>query len=43
MNENFLKGVRGFDEKFPFDIVVILEDSLSDKVIITNVPLIAFQ
>ncbi len=43
LNVDNIKGAGGFDSKFPFDCVVILEDLLSNKVIIINLPLIAFQ
>ncbi len=43
MNAYYLKGVRGFDHKFPYDCVVILKDLLSNEVIIIYVLLIAFQ
>ncbi len=38
-----LKRGRGFDGKFPFDCLVILYGSLSDKVIFVNAPLLVFQ
>ncbi len=37
------KEARGFDSKFAFVCFVILKDSLFNKVIIINMPLIAFQ
>ncbi len=38
-----LKGGRGFDIVFPLDGVVILQDSLSNVVIMLCTPLIAFN
>ncbi len=43
MNTHNLKVARGFDSKFPFDCVIIFEDSLPYTIIITNVPLIVFK
>lgn len=41
MNAYNLKGTRGFDGKFPFDFIIMLEDSLSYIVIIIDALLIA--
>ncbi len=38
-----LKGVRGFDGKFPFDSIIILKYVLSNIIIIVNALLIVFQ
>ncbi len=43
MNTYNLKGTRGFDGKFPFDSVIILEDSLSNTIVIVDMPLIILQ
>ncbi len=43
MNMYNLKLARGFGCKFPFDCLVIFENLLSNKVIIIDVFLIAFQ
>ncbi len=39
MNTYNLKGAGGFDSKFPFDYVVILQGLLSDKIVIIDSPL----
>ncbi len=43
MNVYGLKGARGFNSKFPFDYVIIFEDSLSDLVVVNIASLIVFQ
>ncbi len=43
MNTNNLKGARGFDDKFPFDSINILEDLLSNVIVIVDASLIVFQ
>ncbi len=42
MNMYNLKGSVGFDGKFPFDSIVILEDLLSNKIIVIDVLLVVF-
>ncbi len=43
MNTYNLKGATSFDDKFPFDFVVIYQKLLTNKVIIIVAPLIAFN
>ncbi len=38
-----LKGAGGFDRKFPFDSIIILEELFSNLIVIVDVLLIVFQ